>query len=317
MRIVFMGTPDFSVPALHKLVKGDYDVVAVYTRPDKPVGRGRTMAVSPVKKSALAHGLNVLQPASLRDPTEVERLAALKPDVIILVAFGQILPQAILDIPAFGCLNIHPSLLPKYRGPTPIPAAILAGDDDTGVTIILMDAGLDMGPVLSQLIVEIEPRDTTELLSAKLAQAGARLLVETLPLWFDKLLTPQPQHKNTASYTRRITKEDGEIDWRLPAEVIWRRVRAFYPWPVCYTWWRGRLLRIIEAVPLHKEGVAVTGKVSALPSGLPASAGVDTGDGILGLVRVQLEGKRIMTIDEFLRGQRDFIGEVLGAEKKD
>jgi methionyl-tRNA formyltransferase len=308
-----MGTPGFAVPALEYLIRSEYEVVAVYTQPDRPEGRGRTLAQSPVKKKAVEHGLEVLQPSSLRDKTEVERLAAIRPDVIVVAAYGQILPREILDIPEFGCINIHPSLLPRYRGATPIPAAILSGDADTGVTIMQMDAGMDTGPTLSQIVVEIEPGDTTASLTVKLAEAGARLLGETLPKWLDGDITPQPQDDSRATYTEPITKKDGEIDWRMPADEIWRRVRAFYPWPGCYTRWRGKLLRIQEAVPLHKDASVVTGQVTALRSGQPAVIGVGTGKGILGLIRVQLEGKRAITTDEFVRGHRDFVGDVLGS----
>ncbi len=316
MRVVFMGTPEFSVPALEQLVQSEYEAVAVYTQPDKPEGRGRVPAPSPVKRVALEHGLEVLQPATLRDPAEVERLAALKPDVIVVAAFGQILNQSVLDIPGFGCLNIHPSLLPTYRGASPIPAAIIAGDQDTGVTIMLMDAGMDTGPILSQIIVGIESEDTTASLTIRLAQAGARLLAETLPLWFDRCLTPQPQDGSRASYATPITKKDGAIDWRLSANDIWRRVRAFYPWPGCYTRWQGRLLGIHEAVPLHKKGSMVPGRVIALASGQPAVVAVETGDGILGLLSVQLGGKRAMPAAEFLRGQSGFVGDILGSESE-
>ena len=311
MRVVFMGTPEFSVPSLVQLIESGYRVVAVYTQPDRPEGRGRAAAPSPVKKAALEHGLDVVQPASLREPAEVERLAALKSDVIVVAAYGQILPQSVLDIPAYGCLNVHPSLLPRYRGATPVPAAILAGDEETGVTIMLMDAGMDTGPTLSQFVVDIEPEDTTASLTIRLARAGARLLGETLPLWLDGSLTPQPQDASKATYTAPITKADGVIDWRMPAGELWRRVRAFYPWPVCQTRWRGKLLRILEAVPLHKKA-KTPGRVVELGPGQPAVVGVETGDGVLGLLRIQREGKRAMTADEFLRGQRGFVGEILG-----
>ena len=313
MRIVFMGTPEFSVPALEMLVKSEHILVAVYTQPDKSKGRGRIPITSPVKRVALEHGLEVLQPVSLRDHTEIERLAALKPDVIIVAAFGQILPQSVLDVPGFGCLNIHPSLLPKYRGASPIPAAILAGDGETGVTIMLMDAGMDTGPILAQSTVEIEPYDTTASLTPKLAEAGARLLAETLPLWLDRLLTPQPQEESGASYTYPITKNEGAIDWQLSADEIWRRVRAFDPWPGCYTRWQGRSIKILEAVPLHKKGDVVPGRVVALESGQAAAVGVETSDGVLGLLSIQLEGKRAIPVTDFLRGQRGFVGDMLGS----
>jgi len=313
-RVVFMGTPEFGIPALEYLLRSEYELVAVYTQPDRPVGRGRAPASPPVKRAALEHGIDVLQPATLRDPAEVERLAALKPDVAVVAAYGQIRPRSVLDIPEYGCLNIHPSLLPSYRGATPIPAAILAGDEDTGVTIMLLDVGMDTGPTLSQFVVEIEPGDTAASLTAKLADAGARLLGETLPLWLDRLITPQPQDESRATYTSPITKEDGLVDWHLPAVDIWRRVRAFYPWPGCYTHWRGKLLRINGAVPLHKEGELAPGRVVALESEQPAVVGVETGDGILGLVNIQLEGKRAIPASEFLRGQRGFVGDILGKE---
>ena len=314
MRTVFMGTPEFSVPALEYLVRSEYQVVGVYTQPDRPTGRGRTLEQSPVKRVALEHGLEVFQPVRLRNPGEVQRLASLKPDLILVAAFGQILPQSVLDIPSFGCLNIHPSLLPKYRGATPIPSAILGGDNETGVSIMLMDAGMDTGPIISQIIVGIEPQDTTGSLTTRLAQAGVRLLGETLPLWFDRSLKPQSQDGSKATYTSPITKEDGIINWQMTAEEISKRVRAFYPWPGCYTWWQGKLLKILEAVALHKERNLLSGRVVALALDQPAVVGVETGDGILGLLRIQLEGKRALTAAEFLLGQRTFVGSTLGGK---
>ena len=314
MRIVFMGTPEFSVPPLEYLIKSEYQVVGVYTQPDKPTGRGRTLEQLPVKRVALQHGLELFQPVKLRNPDEVARLAALKPDLILVAAFGQILPQSVLDIPKFGCLNIHPSLLPEYRGATPIPAAILAGDKETGVTIMLMDAGMDTGPIISQIIVGIEPDDTTESLTTRLAQAGVRLLGEALPLWFEGSLKPQPQDGSKATYTKPVTKDDGTIDWQMSAVEISRRIRAFHPWPGCYTWWQGKLLKVLEAVALHKEGSLTPGKVVDLASGQPAVVGVETGDGILGLLHIQLEGKRALTASEFLLGQRAFVGSTLGSK---
>lgn len=311
MRVVFMGTPEFAVPSLEQIVSDKYELAAVYTQPDRPEGRGRAVAESPVKKAALRRGLTVLQPVTLRDPAEVERLAALKPDVIVVAAFGQILRQQVLDLPPLGCLNVHASLLPRHRGASPIPAAILAGDSETGVTVMLMDAGMDTGPILSQMIVGIEPQDTTESLTTRLALAGARLLGETLFPWSEGSLKPRPQEATRATYARPIKKEDGAIDWRLPATDISRRVRAFYPWPGCYTRWQGRLLRILEAVPLPREGKAVPGLVVAVPAGYPSVVGVGTGDGVLGLLRVQLEGKRAISGADFLRGQRGFLGDVL------
>lgn len=313
MRIVFMGTPEFSVPPLEYLLKSEYQVVAVYTQPDKPTGRGHSMEQSPVKKVVLEHGVPVFQPRKLRDAEEVERLARLKPDLVVVSAFGQILSQSVLDIPAFGCLNIHPSLLPKYRGATPIPSAILAGDEETGVTIMLMDADMDTGPIVSQIIVGIEPDDTTELLGGKLSQASVRLLGETLPLWFERSLKVTPQDNSKATYTRPISKSDGLVNWQMSAEEIYRGVRAFYPWPGCYTLWKGKVLKILAASVVHKQEGLMQGRVIALPHGRGAPVGVETGNGVLGLLRVQLEGKRALSAGEFLLGQRDFVGSVLGS----
>jgi methionyl-tRNA formyltransferase len=311
MRVVFMGTSDFAVPILDKLVQSEHQIAAVYTQPDRPAGRRRIPTSSAVKKAALAYGLSILQPEGLKAPAEVERLARLVPDVIVVAAFGQILPLRVLEIPPFGCLNIHPSLLPRHRGISPIPAVILDGDDETGVTIMLMDAGVDTGPILVQEKIPIEFQDTAQSLSTKLARLGAELLARILPLWLTHKLTPQPQDESKATYTRSITKSDGEINWQLPAIELWRRVRAFYPWPGCYTWWRGKLLKLLEVIPLPGEGGLETGRVMSLAPEERAIVGVGTGKGILGLHRVQLEGRRAMEIQDFLLGRKEFIGALL------
>ena len=228
-----------------------------------------------------------------------------------MAALGRILPQEILDIPRFGCLNIHPSLLPEYRGPSPVATAILEGEQVTGVTIMLMDAGLDSGPVLSQREVHVSAEDTTGSLTVRLAQVGAQLLLEKLPLWLEGEIKPQPQQEDKASYTRSIDKGDGDINWSLPALELWRRVRAFNPWPGCYTWWHGKRLRVNSAVPLDAEKSGEEGKVIALPQMSTAKVGVETGKGVLGLLQVQLEGKKEVSAEEFDRGQRDFVGSYL------
>lgn len=311
MRVVFMGTPEFSVPTLERLIASEHQVVSVYTQPDSPAGRGRELRPSPVKRLALAYGLTVIQPTSLRWPAEVERLGALKPDVIVVAAYGLILPQAVLDIPPFGCLNVHPSLLPRHRGPSPINGAILAGDEETGVTIMLLDAGMDSGPILAQSRVPIEPQDTTASLGARLAALGAQFLAETLEAWVECRMSPLPQDESKATYTKQLSKGDGELNWQLPALTLWRRVRAFQPWPGCYTRWQGKLLKVIEVVPLTEGPAGGVGEVVALGLSGAADVGVVTGDGILGLRRIQLEGKRAMSAEEFVRGQREFIGAIL------
>lgn len=304
-----MGTPEFAIPALEKLISEGYRPVAVYSQPDRPAGRGRKLAPPPVKKAALAHGLPVVQPASLRDPAELERLSSLKPDLIVVAAFGQLLPRPVLDLPSFGCLNLHPSLLPRHRGASPIPAAILAGDEETGVSLMLLDEGLDAGPVLAQRRIPIEPEDTSETLEAKLAKLGAELLVEVLPRWLAREITPQPQDETKATYAPPLSRQDGELDWKRSAIELWRRVRAFYPWPGCYTWLGGRRLKVLQARPLPGGEGLKPGTVLALHGDIPV--GVATGEGILGLRRVQLEGKKPLSAEEFLRGRKDFIGQVL------
>jgi len=306
MRIIFMGTPEFAVPALQQLWSSQHQLVAVYTSPDKPAGRGRELSPSPVKRVAIERGLEVRQVRSLKDENAVASLAQLQPDVIVVASYGLILPKKVLAIPPCGCINLHPSLLPRHRGPTPIPSAILAGDAETGVSIMLMDEGIDTGPILSQQKVPIAPDDTAGSLTEKLSQLSARLLMETLPGWLSGSITPQPQREADATYTRLLDKADGEIDWRLPAVDIERRVRAFHPWPGCYTRWRGKTLKVMAATPLAgKRGTP--GQTMATDDGV----GIQTGDGTLVLRQVQLEGKRPMDIAEFLRGQRDFIGSTL------
>ena len=314
MRLVFMGTPEFSVPPLERLVLNHYQVVAVYTQPDKLSGRGRSLVSSPLKKVAEALKLPVVQPASLKGAEAVAQLAGFQPDVIVVAAFGQILPQSILDVPAYGCINIHPSLLPKYRGASPVAAAIMAGDEFTGVSIMLMEKGLDSGPVLARAQIPIASQDTTGSLTTKLALVASQLLLDVLVFWLKGELDPKPQDEAEASYSALITKEDGEIDWQMSAIDVWRRVRAFQPWPGCYTRWQGRRLEIIEAVPLAQETALELGRVIALTPamGPPELAfGIHTGNGILGVLRVQPEGKRAMSAAEFLRGQRQFIGAIL------
>ncbi|MDH7485387.1 MAG: methionyl-tRNA formyltransferase [Anaerolineae bacterium] len=307
-RVVFMGTPDFAVPSLAALLSDGYQVVGVVTQPDRPAGRGRQLASSPVRRFAATHGLTVLQPTTLRQPEPVAELQALAPDLIVVAAYGLILPQSVLDIPPHGCLNVHGSLLPRYRGAAPIPAAILAGDRETGVTIMLMDADMDTGPILSQAACSIEPDDTTGTLTARLAELGAALLSQTLPRWLAGEIEPQPQDDERATYAPMVRKADGQIDWTLPAEQIARRVRAYQPWPGATTFWEGQPLKLLKVHAVQGTTVA-PGRVVAWGEG----AGVGTGEGLLLLEEVQLAGKRAMSIADFLRGRRGFLGSVLGS----
>ncbi|MBN1176127.1 MAG: methionyl-tRNA formyltransferase [Dehalococcoidales bacterium] len=308
MRIVFMGSPGFAVPALERLILGGYDVVGVYTQPDRPAGRGRSPTPPPVKNTAIQRGLPVFQPESLRSAEALEQLEALKPDIIVICAFGQILTQAVLDIPPRQCVNVHFSLLPRHRGASPVAAAILAGDEFTGVSIQLVRKKLDTGPILTRAAVPISPRDNTGSLTEKLGLVGANLLLEALTGWLRNEITTRPQDEEEATYFSQIDKEAGEIDWNLPAVEIWRRVRAYYPWPGGYTSWRGRQLKIIEAEALPGEKSPGAGKVVALPG---QRAGIGTGEGVLGVLRVQLEGKKAMSAADFLRGQWDFTDSTL------
>jgi len=304
-RVVFMGTPDFALPTLERLL-AQHQVVGVFTQPDREAGRGRQVSFSPVKRLALAHHLPVLQPQSLRrEPETVERLRTLSPEVIVVAAYGLILPQTVLDIPAHGCLNVHASLLPKYRGAAPVAGAILGGEAETGITIMLMDAGMDTGPILTQAYTPIRPDDTTGTLETRLAHLGADLLAETLPRWLNGEIVPRPQDDSQATYTRLISKDAGQIDWHEPAELIARKVRAYHPWPGTYSTWNGRWLKILkaQAIPAGPEPVP-PGKVLAYPGGIA----VGTGDGWLRLEVVQLAGKRAMDVQAFARGARGFIG---------
>ena len=306
-----MGSPVFAVPALEHLVVNRYKVVAVYTQPDRPAGRGRTIVSPPVKKAALKLGLPVIQPDTIRSEKVVAELAGLKPDVVVVCAYGQILPQSVLDIPPRQFINIHFSLLPRHRGASPVAAAILAGDEFTGVSIQLVRRKLDTGPLLSVAAVPVSTRDTTGTLTAKLSQVGARLLLESLSGWLRGEITPLTQDSSRATYFSQIKKEEGEINWRLPAVEIWRRIRAFNPWPGCYTRLHGRQLKIVEAIALP-ERTADIGRVVPLTG--EAQTGIGTGEGILRVLSVQLEGKRVMSADEFLRGHRNFIGEMLPSD---
>jgi methionyl-tRNA formyltransferase len=315
VRTVFMGTPQFAVTILESLLQSFYQVLAVYTQPDKPAGRGRPVVFPPVKKLALGRQIPVIQPQTFKSSEVVEKLVSLQPELIVVAAFGFILPREVLSLPKFGCLNVHPSLLPRHRGPSPVANAILCGDELTGVTIMVMDAGLDNGPILAQKNVGISFMDTTGSLSSKLAAVGAALLLETLPEWLGGELRPQAQDESRATYSKLITSKDAEIDWHLSAVELWRKVRAYNPWPRCYTWYQGKRLKVHKAIPFGDVAQGQIGEVVALPE--PPGVGVVTRQGILGLYEVQLEGKREMLGSDFVRGKRDFIGCILGRRSID
>lgn len=300
LRVVFMGSPDFAVPTLEALA-AHYPVVGVVTQPDRPAGRGQKLTPPPVKEAALRLGLPVIQPEKLSQPEALEQLRLWAPDVIIVAAFGQILRSDVLDLPRFGCINVHASLLPRWRGAAPIQAAILAGDRETGVTIMKMDTGVDTGPILAQRAIPIAPDETGGSLFEKLAHLGAELLLETLPRYVSGKIVPQPQPEEGITYAPMLKKEDGLLDFTQPAAALERRVRAMNPWPGAYFEWRGAPLKVLRA---HVGEAPSPGPGRRLTvEGRPA---LGCGEGILILEEVQPAGKRPMSGKAFLAGARDW-----------
>ena len=313
MRIAFFGTPDYAIPVLEAMFSSGHMVVGVYTRPDRRAGRGRHVTPPPVKLFAEEHDLPVFQPVNLGGEAVVEELKTLAPEAIVVAAYGRILPPLVLNIPPRGVLNIHPSLLPKYRGPSPVATAILDGELRTGVSLMILDEGMDTGDVLAQLETELLPEETAGELTARLFSLGAELLRNTLPNWLTGVLQPVPQEGNKATVTRLLTKEDGEMDWPRSAVQLERQVRAFNPWPGCYTYWNRKLVKVLKAVAID-DGAPVEGPPGLVISrggNAEVSTGVVTGQGILELKRVQLEGGRPQTIQEFIRGHGTFVGSIL------
>jgi methionyl-tRNA formyltransferase len=304
LRIVFAGTPEFSVPALQALHDAGHSVVAAYTQPDRPAGRGREVAPSAVKQRALALGVPVEQPPTLKSPDAQQRLAAYAPDLMVVVAYGLILPQAVLDIPRLGCLNIHGSLLPRWRGAAPIQRAVLAGDQRTGISIMLMDAGLDTGPELLRRELTIGPRETGGELHDRLAPLGAQAIVEAVQGWAAGTLRAIPQPAAGATYAAKIRKDEARIDWTKSAGEIDRQVRAFNPWPVAETRLGGEQVRIWEACPVTAENAeepqAAPGTVVKAPAGRLVVA---TGGGLLELLTVQFPGRKPLKARDILNSR--------------
>lgn len=307
MRVVFMGTPAFSIPILETLIQEGQEVVGAYCPPEGRRGRRRwSVEASPVKQFALEKGLEVYQPKSLRDPQALEELQRLQPEMIVVAAYGKILPPAVLAIPPLGCLNVHPSLLPRHRGPSPIVTAILQGDRTTGVSIILLDAGMDTGPLLAQREERIRPEDTAASLSERLFRVGAKLLIEAIDLRARGVSQPMPQDPDRASVTHLVAKEDGRVDWGATAETVARMVRAYDPWPGAYTLWKGTRLKLLEVMALgdapsdELPGTVVRHQASGVA--------VATGKGLILLRQIQLAGRRPLSAEEFCRGSRDFEG---------
>lgn len=307
-RLLFAGTPDFAVPSLRAVLASGHELVAVLTQPDRPAGRGRKPRPSPVKQLALEHAIPVLQPASLK-PDEVQaELHALAPDLMVVVAYGLLLPAPVLSLPGRGCVNVHASLLPRWRGAAPIQAALLAGDRETGVCLMQLEEGLDTGPVFVRAAVDIGPRETASELHDRLAALGAALLAEHLDAILDGTLDAKAQPADGVTYAHRIRKDEARIDWRLSAAELDRQVRAYFGWPVAETLVDGRQLRIWQAEPVALDSTAVPGEVIDVDdTGLL----VQTGSGVLRLLEVQATGKTRTAAVEFARGTQ-LVGQQLG-----
>lgn len=313
MRVAFMGTPEFAVPSLAGLLDAGHEVVLVLSQPDRPAGRGRQPTTPPVARLARERGLRLFQPPSLKPPEAFARVQEARPDVIVVAAYGLILRREVLDLPPLGCLNVHASLLPHHRGAAPISAAILAGDDETGVCIMRMEVGLDTGPVLSCTSTPIAPTDDTPALTARLSTLGRDVLVEALPRWATGELRAEPQDDSRATYAPRIQRDDARLDWSLLAVDLWRRVRAYRGWPDAFTTWGGRQLKVLAARPGRPPAEAAPpGTVVLLADERPPRPAVVTGDGTLVLETVALEGKRPADAADVARGYRDFVGAILG-----
>lgn len=298
--IVFMGSPEFALPTLEALAE-NFQVTGVITQPDRPAGRGREITPPPVKILAQDLGLEVIQPARLREPTALEQIQKWNPDIIVVAAFGQILRPDVLELPPYGCLNVHASLLPRWRGAAPIQAAILHADEQTGVTIMKMDAGLDTGPILTQRAIPIHPDDTAGTLSPKLAELGAGLLIETLPAYLRGEIRPQPQDNTQATYAPLLKKSHGELDFTRPAGALARQVRAYNPWPGAFFTWQGQRIKVHRARAV--EGKTSQPGSTTTHNDLPA---IGTTEGLFVLDELQPAGKPSMPGESFLHGARDW-----------
>lgn len=309
MRIIFAGTPDFAAESLKALLQTEHTVCAVYTQPDRPAGRGRKLTPSPVKQVALEQDIPVEQPLNFKSEDSLATLGNYQADLMIVVAYGLLLPQAVLDTPRLGCINVHASLLPRWRGAAPIQRAILAGDTETGVGIMKMEAGLDTGPVLLEKRCPIHNNDTAQVLHDRLATLGAEALVSSLAQIEDRLARAQPQDETRKTYAHKLEKQEAQIDWQHSAEHILRQVNAFNPWPVAQTQWRGDTMRIWEAQLADSSQNGQPGEVLSVNK-----QGIDIacGDGVLRITQLQVPGKRAMAVRDFLNANQLTVGEQLG-----
>jgi methionyl-tRNA formyltransferase len=310
MTLVFLGTPSFAVPSLERIVQAGHRVLAVFTQPDRPKGRGGELSSSPVKQTAVQLSLPVHQPERIRRPEPVELLKQMQPDAMVVVGYGQIIPQSIIDIPRHGILNVHGSLLPKYRGAAPIQWAIANGESTTGVTTMRIDAGLDTGDMLLKWETSIGPDENAVELGRRMAQAGADLLVQTLAEIDAGSIRPEPQDNSQASLAPILKKEDGQVDWNWPARKIFNRARGFLPWPGAYSYFRGQLFHIWKARVADETIQGVPGCLAPIKKRLLVSSGQGT---TLELLEVQVEGRKRMPVEAFLNGHRLDENEALGA----
>jgi methionyl-tRNA formyltransferase len=306
-----MGTPVFAIPVLSALINDGQEIVAVYTMPDKPVGRSNRVVISPLKQFAEEQEIRIFQPPKLQSQDLAQELTSISPDVVVVAAYGRLIPLKTSGLTHLDFLNVHPSLLPRYRGPSPVSTAILNGDKVTGVTVIKLDSGIDSGPILAYRETSIRPNDTTETLTNRLFRIGAALLVNILTQWVEGNVNAHPQNHSQAITTKLLNKKDGEIDWDLTALQIARQIRAFQPWPSSFTYWQDKLLKIIEshAIEFSKITTNCPGRVIQLPGGELA---VGTSDGLLVMDSIQLEGRRIVLAKEFAKGYPGLIGTRLG-----
>ena len=312
MRLIFMGTPEFAIPVLASLTKiSDSEVVAVYTPPDRAAGRGRKARTSPVKDYAVQLGIQVKQPETFRSAEVQAELTDLQPDAIIVAAYGKLLPKPVLDLPEMGCLNIHPSLLPRHRGPSPVATTILNRDGVTGVTIMLLDEGMDTGPLIAQHEFFLQGDENTDDLTKALFELGARLLVETLPKWKSGEIQSESQDESIASVSRKLERSDGLVDWNLTADELERRARAFTTWPGLFTNWNESNLKLVD-VSYHGVDSSKWEPGTVFQSDDPETpAVVATSEGFLGLRTIQMEGRRPISVKDFLNGAPEFIGSKL------
>lgn len=309
LRIVFAGTPDFAAQHLDALIQSHHDIIAVYSQPDRPAGRGKKLKASEVKQLALTHDIPVYQPENFKSDEAKQQLADLDADIMVVVAYGLLLPKAVLETPKLGCINVHGSILPRWRGAAPIQRAIWAGDAETGVTIMQMDEGLDTGDMISIATCPIEASDTSATLYAKLAQLGPTALIDTLASIANGSAKAEKQNDELANYAKKLSKDEANIDWQMPAQQIERNIRAFNPWPICFTQMQGNTVKVYAA-----ELVNLDGNVGEVLAADKTGITVATGEGALKITQLQPQGKKLMSVQDFLNGRADWVavGSILG-----